>query len=179
MPRSGCHCRRLAEPWYLSEIVAPFHYRYPMDRHIRALKFLGARRMGRALGLALVAELPDHHPVRVDAMVAVPLHRGRFMERGYNQALEIARALSSELGLPVLCRHIRRSRSTAPQTSLAFDERAANLTRAFRVGRSIPGLRIAIVDDVITTGATVNELAFALRRAGAGDVHAWAVARAG
>ena len=99
------------------------------------------------------------------------------LQRGYNQALEIARSVSYELRRPILRSGILRSRSTPPQSLLGADARRSNLRAAFLVRRELRGIRLAIIDDVITTGATVNALALALRAAGASYVEAWAVAR--
>jgi ComF family protein len=114
---------------------------------------------------------------KVDALVAVPLHAARMRERGYNQAGEIARALARELALPLLQRGIRRCGTGVSQTSKNARQRRTNVATAFVVDRNVRGLRLAIVDDVVTTGATVNALATALCAAGAANCVAWAVAR--
>jgi len=135
--------------------------------------------MGRALGLVLAEHLNARseapHP---DALLAVPLHKRRLIERGYNQALEIARALSAELGIPLLRAGAQRRQATQPQSALGAAQRARNMAGVFRVTRDFGGLSIVLVDDVITTGATINSLARTLHRAGAREVQAWAVARA-
>ncbi|HEY8520427.1 MAG TPA: phosphoribosyltransferase family protein [Gammaproteobacteria bacterium] len=169
LPLSG----RDADP--LAALVAPFRYAPPLDGYIQALKFGGARRLGRALGLLLADEVAPRAAGR-DALVPVPLHLARLRARGYNQAVEIARPLAARFGLPLLLRGIARSRATPPQTGLDARERARNVRGAFAVRRPLDGLRIAIVDDVCTTGATLRALAAALRTAGAADVEAWAVA---
>jgi ComF family protein len=157
-------------------VVAPFAYGAPLDRYIHALKYRGARTLGRALGL-LLAERLRAEPLRADAVVAVPLHPRRLRERGYNQAAEIARTLARRLGLPLLSSAAHRSADRTSQISLDARERYANTVNAFVATRPLAGLRLAIVDDVITTGATVNALAAALAAAGASHVEAWAVAR--
>jgi ComF family protein len=143
---------------------------------VQALKYRGVRALGRALGLALAPAL-DAVGGDVDAIVAVPLHRARLRERGYNQAVEIGRTLARELKLPLLQRGIARCVAGASQTGQSASERRASVARAFAVRRDLRGQRIAIVDDVLTTGATVNALAAALRNAGAAHCVAWAVAR--
>ncbi|HEX6999375.1 MAG TPA: ComF family protein [Gammaproteobacteria bacterium] len=176
-PRSGSgdapvRPGRGADP--LAAIVAPFRYAPPLDRHVQALKFGGARRLGRALGL-LLADVVAPRAAARDALVPVPLHPVRLRERGYNQAVEIARPLAARFRLPLL-HGIARRRATPPQTGLDARARARNVRGAFAVRRPLDHLRVAIVDDVFTTGATLRALAAALRAAGAADVEAWAVA---
>ncbi len=134
--------------------------------------------MGRALGLLLAEALQRGEPEEdVHALVPVPLHRRRLIERGFNQAFEIARPLAAATGKPLLVRGIHRQVNTQPQSLLAAHERSGNLRSAFRIRGNLKGMTVVIVDDVITTGATVNALAAALREAGASEVHAWALAR--
>ncbi len=171
-------CPRRIGTWQLDAVVAPLEYAEPIDDYIQALKFAGRRALGRALAEPLVDAVrtrPAGEPV--DAIVPVPLHRRRFLERGYNQAVEIARPVAAALGLDLYVAGIRRRRPTPAQTQLTARKRLANVRRAFSVNRKLTGLHVAIVDDVITTGATVNSLARELKRAGASSVHAWAVAR--
>ena len=111
--------------------------------------------------------------------MAVPLHRARLHERGYNQAQEIARTLAGALGMPALERGISRRAATPAQAGQGARERRAGVARAFRVERDLTGRQIAIVDDVVTTGATANALAAELRGAGAASCVVFAVARTG
>ena len=169
-------CPRALGAWEVDAVVAPLAYGPPLDYYVHALKYRGARTLGRALALLLT---PTLSALRrdFDALVAVPLHRTRRCERGYNQAQEIARTLARELGLPALQRGIARVAATAAQTGQGAAERRAGVAHAFRIARSLEGRRIAIVDDVVTTGATVNALAAELRAAGAAHCIAIAVAR--
>jgi ComF family protein len=157
-------------------VVAPFHYAAPLEHYVHALKYRGARSLGRAFALLLAPALTA---VRcdVDALVPVPLHRARRCERGYNQAREIARPLGRELRLPLLERGIVRRTASAAQTGQSAQQRRASVARSFAVNRNLRGRRIAIVDDVVTTGATVNALAAELMAAGARSCLAVAVAR--
>jgi ComF family protein len=148
----------------------------PLNHYVHELKYRGGRSLGRALALLLVERLAAARPA-VDALVPVPLHARRLRERGYNQAVEIARTTASELQVPLLVRGVRRTHARKPQSGLTADERHANVAGAFSVTRALTGLRVAIVDDVITTGATANALATELQRAGAARVEAWAIAR--
>ena len=178
LPQPARVCPRLTGAWHLDSVVAPLEYAEPLADYIQALKFAGRRSLGRALAESIV-EAVRGAPAggSVDALVPVPLHRRRFLERGYNQAIEIARPVARALGLDVYVAGIRRLRPTSAQAQLTARQRQANVRRAFSVNRNLTGLNVAIIDDVITTGATVNSLARELKRAGASSVQAWAVAR--
>jgi ComF family protein len=162
--------------WHVTHVVAPLLYAPPLERYLHALKYSGERAIGRCLG-QILADAVAARCADIDAIVSVPLHAKRLAERGYNQALEIARAVSASTKLPILRAGIMRTRATSPQARLNGTERYDNLAAAFSVTRQLAGKRLAIVDDVITTGATINALATALMLAGATHVEAWAVAR--
>ena len=135
--------------------------------------------MGRALGLLLAEVLEDRcSTAGIDVLVPVPLHRRRLRERGFNQAFELARPVAARTGLPLVIRGIQRQANTRAQSLLAAADRHSNMHGAFGVTRNLKGMNVAIVDDVITTGATVNALAASLHGAGAEAIHAWALARA-
>jgi ComF family protein len=172
----AAHCPRRGTAWHVVAVVAPLVYRPPVDFYLHALKYRGRRPLGRALALALAPTFAAAAG-SVDALVAVPLHAARHRERGYNQAEELARTLANEFGLPLLRRAVERRVRTASQTMASAHERRANVANAFAGRGDGRGLRLAIVDDVITTGATVNALAAALLAAGAAHCAAWAVAR--
>ena len=176
LARPVAHCPRTQIAWNVDAIVAPFSYGPPLDHYVQALKYRRARAMGRAFALLLIPEL---HVVRgeIDALIAVPLHRTRFHERGYNQAQEIARVLAGVLKVPTLARGVERSVGTPAQAGQGAMERRSSVAYAFRVRRELAGRRIAIVDDVVTTGATVNALAAELKAAGAARCVVLAVAR--
>jgi ComF family protein len=162
--------------WHVDAVLAPFSYGSPLDHYVHALKYRGSRTLGRAFALLIVPALRALR-ADVDALVAVPLHRTRRYERGYNQAQELARTLARELELPALERGIARHSATPTQTGQGAGERLASVAHVFRVTRNLAGQRIAIVDDVVTTGATVNALAAELRAAGAARCSVIAVAR--
>ena len=113
-----------------------------------------------------------------DCLIPVPLHPTRLRQRGYNQALEIARPLSTRLQIPLEIDAVRRIRATPAQALLPLKERARNVRGAFVARRRFDGQRVAIVDDVMTSGHTANSLAQCLRRAGAENIEVWVVARA-
>jgi ComF family protein len=154
-------------------IRAPYAYAFPLDALIHAYKY------GRDLSLAPVfaTHLMAVAHASVDAIVPMPLSPERLRERGFNQAHELARRIGRELSCPVLPHACRKIVNTPPQATLPWAERARNIRRAFVCDEHFEGTRIAIVDDVMTTGATLNELARNIKRAGARYVEGWVLAR--
>jgi len=168
-------CLRRPPPW--DAAWAPFRYAWPLDRLESRYKFGAALPAGRALA-ALWQDTPP--PADLPGLVLpVPLHRERLRRRGYNQALELARPLARQLGLPLRHDVLRRQRGTAAQTELDAAARRRNVRGAFAVaeGIALPP-HVAVLDDVMTTGATLAECARVLRRAGVRRVDVWALARA-
>ena len=174
-------CGRCAvRPPRFHRTVAPLAYDYPVDRLLLGLKFGRRTHLARALGQAIaegvrseveggVLEMPE-------ALAPVPLHPRRLTRRGFNQAEEIARFIGRSIGVPVLPGICRRVRHTRMQSRLSDEERRLNVAGAFACAKS--PLRPAIVDDVVTTGATADAMAAALIAAGAEHVQVWAAARA-
>ncbi|MEX2516434.1 MAG: hypothetical protein WD572_05920 [Gammaproteobacteria bacterium] len=122
--------------------------------------------------------ITEQAPAWPDVLVPVPLHWRRQLQRGYNQALELARPLSRQLGIPLRLDLCVRDRPTRAQSDLTYTERRRNLRRAFVCHNDIPA-HIGIIDDVLTSGQTVTALASALCAAGAESVSVWVLARAG
>jgi ComF family protein len=180
---SGCDAdlSRIASPpppvsSPLEHDIAPLAYEFPVDAAIKALKFRRRLFYGPALAELLCREcelLPDS----VDAVLPVPLHWRRRWFRGFNQADEIAVPVARHLGVGLL-RDVTRVRATPFQSGLSARERSRNLRGAFDVRGRLSAHHVLIIDDVITTGATVRQLARVLRQAGVGKVSALAVARA-
>jgi ComF family protein len=156
--------------------IAPLAYEFPVDAAIRAYKFRRRLYYAPAFADILVAAIPLL-PGDIDAVLPVPLHWRRQWWRGFNQALELARPVAKQLGVPVIG-NVSRRRATPFQSGLGARKRAQNLRAAFAARGHITYRHVLIVDDVITTGTTVHELAKVVRRAGAGKVSALAVARA-
>ena len=175
LPRLCSACQHAPPP--LTEVHASFLYGFPLDRLLPRLKFHRDLAAGRLLAQAMAASLSRQ--ARPDALVPVPLHRSRLRERGFNQALELARPLGRMLGVPVRSDLLLRTRRTAPQSRLDAGARVGNLRHAFEACvRSAPPLHVALVDDVMTTGATLHAAADALFDAGIDRVDAWICARA-
>jgi ComF family protein len=168
-------CQRKAPPW--DAAWAPFRYGWPLDRLESRFKF------GRdlAAGRSLVQLWQDEpRPTALPALILpVPLHRTRLRQRGYNQALELARPLGAALAVPVRHDLLLRTRATAAQSELDAPARRRNVRGAFalRADARLPA-HVAILDDVMTTGTTLSECARVLKRAGVARVTAWALARA-
>ena len=168
---SGALCGRcLAQPPHYDATVAALAYRFPADALVHALKFRGELALAPLLG-GLILERTGN--ASADRIVPVPLSRERLRERGYNQAVEIARHLGGRLVLDACV----RERDAPPQTGLDREARRRNVRGAFRCRRSFAGERVAVVDDVMTTGATLDELARILKAAGAASVVNWILCR--
>ena len=168
-------CQRRAPPW--DAAWAPFRYGWPLDRLESRYKFGNDLAAGRVLSTLWRREsCPIDLP---KLLLTVPLHRSRLRQRGYNQALELARPLASELGLSLRHDVLQRLRRTDAQTELDAVGRRRNVRGAFALhaGVELPA-HVAILDDVMTTGATLAECARVLKRVGVQRVDVWALARA-
>lgn len=175
-PAALCgECQRHPPPW--DAAWAPFRYGWPLDRLESRYKFGGDLAAGRVL-----STLWQREPRAIalpQLLLAVPLHRRRLRQRGYNQALELGRPVARQLGVPLRHEVLQRIRPTDAQTELDATGRRRNVRGAFalRAGSALPA-HVALLDDVMTTGATLAECARVLKRAGAQRVDVWALARA-
>lgn len=167
-------CLKRAPP--LAAVHAAFVYAFPLDRLLPRFKFHHDLAAGRLLAQGMADAFGAL--ARPDALLPIPLHRARLRTRGYDQALELAKPLARMLTIPLHERALSRTRHTAPQSELDAPGRRRNLRGAFAVP-SKPTLpaHVALVDDVMTTGATLHAAAVALRRAGVARVDAWVCAR--
>lgn len=167
-------CARCAEkPPLFDAAWTGFVLGPPVQQQIHRLKYRGRLIEAALLGRLLAARLP----ARPDLILPVPLHAPRLLRRGYNQAGELARWLGRDSGIPTDPRAAWRVRATDEQIGKTAAQRRRNLKGAFRVERDLSGLHVALLDDVMTTGATLGALAQACRKAGAARIDAWAVAR--
>ena len=172
---SGAVCGRcLTQPPAYDATVAALAYRFPADVLVQALKFRGELALAPLLGKLLRKCISSKN---VDFLVPVPLSPRRLRERGYNQALEIARHVAGATGLRLAPEACRRVLDTSVQMDLPLAERAKNVRGAFDCPRLAGGATVAVLDDVMTTGATLDEVAAAFKRAGAARVVNWVVAR--
>jgi ComF family protein len=168
----------LVDPPPFEATVAAFVYAFPVDRLLHAFKHHGRLELAEWGAGAILAERAHHRGAhRPDRLIAMPLASERQRERGYNQAFEIARAIGERLRVPLLSKGVKRLRAAPPQAALPWSERAKNVRGAFACELDLAGMNVAIVDDVMTTGASLAELAKTLRRAGAARVQSWVVAR--
>lgn len=167
------HC--LKRPPAFDRTVAAFSYRFPLDRLIQAMKY------GEQLALAdlFAAKLLQRmDPAQLpDCIAPMPLHPVKLQRRGFNQALLLAARLARELDIPLLTHACQRLRDTPSQSALPWKERSRNVRGAFQCDADLTGLHVALVDDVLTTGASLNALAAAAKKRGAAEISAWVVAR--
>jgi len=160
---------------FVSAVYVAFDYRYPLDKIIHKAKFssdLAALALcGRLLEMNVSAYLPQ-----VDCVIPVPLSKRRYLTRAYNQAQEIARPLAVQRGVRLAADDVWRCSHRAAQSTLPAAARANNIAGAFASRKSFAGADVLIVDDVITTGTTVTELARTLYRSGARRIYVAALA---
>ena len=157
--------------------IAMLHYAFPVDVAIKALKFDRKLFYAPALAEVLCVAAPML-PSDIDAILPVPLHWRRKTVRGFNQATELAKPVAKALGVPIV-RSVKRRRATPFQSGLDVPARASNLRQAFVMSSVTRYRHVLIVDDIVTTGATIESVANVLLAAGVGKVSALAVARAG
>ncbi|MDH3411099.1 MAG: ComF family protein [Gammaproteobacteria bacterium] len=172
-------CLKRPPPFY--QVRIPYLYADPLAGLIQALKYRHRLAAAAVLGSLLAEYLETHGFAAPQCIVPVPLHPERQRQRGFNQSLEIARALSARLAVPIAAEFARRNRATAAQASLqSARERRQNVRGAFSVNEKNSGSvrHVAIIDDVVTTGATVIALAGTLRSAGVKHIELWSIARA-
>ncbi len=196
LPFLGHACRRCAAPLPASAAAAglcgdcqrhppAFHatfallrYDSPADHLIQGLKFGGRLQYARLLGELMAEHLARREQPVPQALIPVPLHRKRQRERGFNQAMELARPISRQLSVPVVTDLCQRTRATAAQSGLDAQDRRRNVRGAFALTAEARFEHVALVDDVMTTGNTADELARLLGRAGVSIVEVWSAARA-
>jgi len=175
----GTLCARCRHaPPRMERIHSILLFEGPVRTAVHRLKYRDGRALAEPLG-ALMADWWDRHPLEVDLIVPVPLHPRRLRQRGYNQAALLARQLGRHAGLPVQEKALSRVRATPPQMRLSAEARRQNVRGAFRCTdeEEIAGRRVLLVDDVCTTGATLEACANALQTAGAAGVLALTLAR--
>jgi ComF family protein len=168
----------LAHPPPYDATIAAYNYAFPVDRLVQAFKYHGRLALADWCAEAIV-ERSRHEaaPAPPTVIVAMPLASERQRERGFNQAAEIARVVSARTGIALLRSGVHRVRACAPQAALPWADRVHNVRDAFACDLGLAGVRVAAIDDVMTTGATLAEFARTLKAAGAQHVQNWVVAR--
>ena len=177
-----CEERRIdrAKRWHFDRAVSTFLYADTMREAILTFKYRKRFRIGDVLGERLASYLPprlENHPVpdngmEPDVIIPIPLHISRLREREFNQSAILAKHVAAALGLPVQYESLERIRATEPQWTLSSAQKVKNVKGAFKVTRprAVKGANILLVDDIFTKGATANECAKALKKAGAKSV---------
>mgnify|MGYP001559098823 CR=1 FL=1 len=179
LPVDGPVCGAcMAHPPRYDAVTAVFVYEHPVDALIQAFKYGGNLALATLLGDALGRTVAATATGRADLIIPMPLSARRLRERGFNQALEIARRVGRMTGIPVAAGICRKVAETQPQAALPWKARAQNVRGAYVCDADLQGKKVAVIDDVMTTGATLNEIAKNLRRAGAVHISGWMVARA-
>ena len=166
----------LRQPPAFLRCIAAYTYHFPVDKLITALKYNHQFAVIDTLTAPLIARLSTE--TLPDALIAMPLHPQRLRERGFNQSLLLARHMARRLQLPLLQTACQRVRHTSPQTTLAIEQRRLNMRNAFSCNQTVANKRIAIIDDVMTTGSSLDSLSRVLLRVGATEVQCWVSARA-
>lgn len=167
----------MVSPPVFDQCIAPFLYLEPVDHLISGFKFRQKLGSGKLLSLLLLDFLRRIQVDKPDVIMPVPLHRKRLTERGYNQAVELARPIGKHFKLPLDLSSCVRRHLTLPQMSLKKQSRLRNIKGAFEIRKEIRFRHLVLIDDVVTTGATVSELAALLKKCGAARVDVWALAR--
>ncbi|SFE88493.1 ComF family protein [Nitrosomonas sp. Nm166] len=166
----------LTKPPAFTHTIAAFRYTFPIDAMIHSLKYRTHLAIAPILANLLITRLKTTS-LLPDVIIPMPLHPIRLRERGFNQAMEISRYISKQMGIALLPDSCKRIKHTPPQTGLPWKDRQKNIRKAFDCKIDLSGKHVALVDDVMTTGATLNELAKVLRKQGAAEISNWVIAR--
>jgi ComF family protein len=167
----------LKNPPAFAHTIAPFIYQDAISYLIKGLKFNNQYKNARLLGMLFAEQLPENTELP-QCIIPVPLHKNRYQERGFNQSLEIARSAAKQLKIPLDLNSCIRHRDTPHQVSLPAKHRHQNIKDAFSIAKPIHYSHVAVFDDVMTTGSTVQEMAKVLKKAGVKKVDVWVCARA-
>lgn len=162
---------------FINKSRALFQYHYPVNHIIQCMKFRQCIELANYLGGMMGEIFFNDDTARPDCIIPVPLHTRRLISRGYNQSVELARPLAKQLGVNLDTHSCKRVRNTIPQSDLPAKKRQGNVRNAFSVTQGINYNHVLLIDDVITTGSTVNELARTLYKAGVARVDVLACAK--
>lgn len=172
----GQHCGRcLKRPPAFDATRSLFQYSFPVSALLQRYKYAQLLALAPMLGQLLIKTVSTG--MQADCLIPMPLHKQRLQERGFNQSLEIARSVCRELQLPLLPHICVRTRATPPQATLPYRKRLKNMRGAFSCLQPLSGQRVILLDDVMTTGASLHALASCVKAAGASHVECWVVAR--
>ena len=176
--RAGLCLQCLRGRGAVDNTITLLSYHFPASQLLLSLKYKNQLLLADEFGRRLAEKILELDVALPDYIIPVPLHPARLFSRGYNQALEISRAISALLAVPVNYKIAKRIRNTLPQFNLSPGDRGRNIKGAFKINSPTITGKVAIVDDIVTTGHTANELAMQLKTAGATEVSLWACAYA-
>ena len=170
-----CACKD--EDWPFSVCIAACAYAFPVDALISQLKNQHKLSISEPLGLLIAKQIQRQRIELPELLIPVPTSTQRLQQRGFNQAVEIAKVIGKQLSIPVDYTSVTRGKQSSVQKNLNKQQRSHNVDSAFILTKPISAQRVAIIDDVITTGATTKAIAYLLRENGIKDIQSWAVAR--
>ena len=169
----------LQKPPIYDDMLALFYYRSPIDHLLTSLKFSNQLIYAQLLGQLLAEHIKNHYLTRPkpELIIPMPLHASRLRQRGYNQAVELSRPIAKTMNIPLSFNQCQRIIATEPQSSIPAAARQQNVKNAFAIVAPISAKHVAIVDDIVTTGSTVDELIKILHRSGVTTIDLWCCAR--
>lgn len=167
------------EPASHNNIIIPFNYEYPINHLITGLKFNHKLIYAKILADLMLQTLEKHYKNKPlpELIIPVSLHKKRLCERGFNQALELAKPIAKQLNIPIDIISCQRTINTEAQSLIPAKERQKNIKNAFAIKKEIATKHVAIIDDVTTTGSTIDELTFTLQQAGIKKIDVWCCAK--
>lgn len=170
----------LKQPPFFDKTLALFNYQHPVDRLVVSLKFHNKLVYANLLSKLFLEKIRENYAGKTlpGIIIPVPLHPKRLKERGFNQALELAKPIARQLNIPFDLHSCQRIRATETQSLIPAEKRRSNMQDAFIVNKNFATKHVAILDDVMTTGHTVNELAKSLQKIKVEKIDVWCVARA-
>ncbi|MEM7358537.1 MAG: ComF family protein [Pseudomonadota bacterium] len=154
----------------------PFRYESPISDAIHRFKYGDRPQLAKPLGTVLASEIREHGLPLPEILLPVPMHVSRLRKRGFNQSLQLCKQVATELSIPYSNGVLEKSRATPAQVGLSLRERRASIRDSFRISRNFTKKSVAVIDDVITTGSTVEEIAKILKRNGVNYVYIWGLA---
>jgi ComF family protein len=164
-------------PPYYDRTIALFYYQDPIIKMVSQFKFHDKLLYGKLFSTLLIDKIKAQQEALPDLLLPIPLHASRLRERGFNQALELARPLAKIFSLKLNYRDLLRTRATQQQSMIEKNDRASNVKNAFTLRQKISAKHVGLIDDVMTTGHTLNECAKVLKKQGVEKVTVFAVAR--
>lgn len=173
----------LKHPPAFDRTLATFAYAFPLDVLVQQCKYVHATQLTALFAEHMAQHMTKHMLQSIDAnanldlLLPMPLHPARLAQRGFNQALEITRRLAPQVGIAWQADACQRVRNTPSQAGLDLKARQSNLRGAFTCSSNLHGKRVVLIDDVMTSGSSLNELARVVRKAGAVEIQAWVLAR--